>query len=89
MPTPGRGKDVEDIEILVIILNAPDPVVTSNEVAEQADISRQGAHDRLQQLEDRGLIQSVMKGARLWWLTDEGVAHIGAEAAQSVDSGGS
>jgi len=86
MPSPGRGKDVEDIEILVIILNASDPVVTSNEVAEQADISRQGAHDRLQQLEDRGLIQSVMKGARLWWLTDEGLAHIGTEATQSGDS---
>jgi len=86
MPTPGRDKDVEDIEILVIILNAPDPVVTSNEVAEQADISRQGAHDRLQQLDEAGLIQSVMKGARLWWLTDEGLAHIGIEAAQSGDS---
>jgi len=89
MPTPGRSKDIEDIEILVIILNAPDPVVTSNDVAEQADISRQGAHDRLQQLEDRGLIQSVMKGARLWWLTDEGLTHIGSEAAQSADSGDS
>jgi len=89
MPTPGRGKDIEDIEILAIILNAPDPVVTSNEVAEQAGISRQGAHNRLQQLEEAGLIQSVMKGARLWWLTDEGLAHIGSAAAQSGVSGDS
>jgi predicted ArsR family transcriptional regulator len=86
MPTPGREKDVEDIEILVIILNAPDPVATATEVADGCGISRQGAHNRLQQLEEQGLVQSVMKGARLWWLTDEGLARIGAEAAQSGDS---
>jgi predicted transcriptional regulator len=85
MTSPGRKKDVSDIQILAAVLASPDPVATSSEVGDQVDISRQGAHKRLQDLEERGLLQSVKKGTRLWWLTDEGLLRIGNEA-QNPDS---
>jgi len=88
-PTPGRGRDVSDIELLAAVLSAPDPVATAAEVGEAVGISRQGADKRLRALEEQGLVQSVKKGSRLWWLTDEGLQRLGAAAAQSDASPGS
>jgi len=89
MDKPGRKKEVPDMQILVAVLHAPAPAATAVEVGEAVDISRQGAHKRLAELEERGLVQSVKKGSRLWWLTDEGLAHIGDKAAQSDADPGS
>jgi predicted transcriptional regulator len=85
MTSSGRKKDVSDIQILAAVLASPDPVATSGEVGEQVGITRQGAHTRLQDLEDQALVESVKKGTRLWWLTDAGLDRIGDEAIQ--DSG--
>jgi|APHM01.1.fsa_nt_gi hypothetical protein len=89
MTTPGRDKDVSDAEMLVAILHAPDPVATAAEVGDAVGISRQGADKRLRQLAEQGLVNSVKKGSRLWWLSDEGLAHIGDKAAQSDSDGAS
>lgn len=88
-PSPGRGRDVSDVELLAAVLGAPDPVATAGEVGDAVGISRQGADKRLRALEEQGLMQSVKKGSRLWWLTDDGLQQLGAAAAQSDASPGS
>jgi len=87
--TPGRGRDVSDVELLAAVLAAPDPVATAGEIGDAVGISRQGADKRLRALEEAepALVQSVKKGSRLWWLTDAGLQRLGAAAAQSDGSG--
>lgn len=71
---PGRKPEVSDDELLRAFLLAADPVLTASEVAARVDMTRQGAHRRLQQLERDGLIRSKKVGAKavVWWLSDEG-----------------
>ena len=79
----GRDKEVADVEFLLAFLADPAPVMTAAEIGEQVGITRQGAHSRLESLEQRGLVASAMKAsARVWWLTEAG-ARQAATAAQS------
>jgi len=82
----GRDKEVADVEFLLVFLADPAPVLTAAEIGEQIGITRQGAHSRLESLEQRGFVDSAMKAsARVWWLTEEG----GRKAATDVQSPGS
>jgi DNA-binding IclR family transcriptional regulator len=84
----GRDKEVEDVAFLLAFLADPTPVLTAAEISEQVGMTRQGAHARLESLEEKGLVGSAMKAsARVWWLTEEG----GRKAATDVqpDSDGS
>ncbi|WP_225935466.1 helix-turn-helix domain-containing protein [Halobaculum magnesiiphilum] len=71
---PGPKPDVPDQEVLRMIASAPDPVVTSSELAEALDMSQQGAYNRLSSLEENGFVRSRKVGAsaRVWWITDTG-----------------
>lgn len=71
---PGPKPDVPDSELLRLIASAPDPVVTSTELAEALDMSQQGAYNRLRSLEEDGYVRSRKVGAsaRVWWITDVG-----------------
>jgi len=44
--TPGRGRDVSDVELLAAVLAAPDPVATAGEIGDAVGISRQGPRGR-------------------------------------------
>jgi hypothetical protein len=82
----GRDKQTPDVDFLLAFLADPAPVLTAAEMGEQVDMTRQGAHARLEELQARGLVASDMKsGSRVWWLTSEGGRHA-ATAAQSSDS---
>lgn len=62
-----------DEEILQIFADNSDPALTTSEVAEKLQMSQQGAYSRLEDLVDRGLIDTKMFGqGRGWWLTDDG-----------------
>lgn len=70
----GREPTISDAEIIREIAVAPDPIVTSVELAEEIDMTQQGAYSRLESLEDKGLVRSKKVGsrARVWWMTDSG-----------------
>jgi len=79
----GRDKEVADVEFLLVFLADPAPVLTAAEIGERVGMTRQGAHSRLESLEQRGLVDSAMKAsARVWWLTEKG----GRKAATDVQS---
>jgi predicted transcriptional regulator len=64
---------VADTDILEALALSPDPVLVASEVAEEVDLTRQGVFNRLQELEEAGLVNSAMKAsARVWWITPEG-----------------
>jgi len=82
----GRDKKVSDVQFLLAFLADPAPVMTAAEVGDQVGMTRQGAHSRLESLEQRGLVDSAMKAsARVWWLTEAG-GRKAARDAQSADS---
>ncbi|RLM83846.1 ArsR family transcriptional regulator [Halobellus sp. Atlit-38R] len=69
----GRKRQVNDSDILRVFALSPDPVLVASEVAEEIDMTRQGAFNRLQKLEEEGFVKSAMKSsARVWWITPEG-----------------
>lgn len=80
IPTLDRGEGVRDIElppervqeILDVFRAASDPVLTTSEVAENFSISHRGVRDRLQKLEEEGVLESKKVGARgmVWWYPD-------------------
>ena len=66
---PGRPTDISDEEILAVFRSSSDPVLTTKEVASQFDITHRGVRDRLEKLDDQGVIESKKVGARakVWW----------------------
>jgi len=73
MPDPGRKPTVSDVEILREFALCPDPFMHATELTETLDLSRQGVHNRLETLQEKGYLDSKMTGGtRNWWLTDDG-----------------
>ena len=70
----GRDKTVGDERFLQILLEADDPVLGTTEIADIVGFSTNtGAQNRLDELEDRGLVGSKRIGNGLaWWITDRG-----------------
>ncbi|GAB6879348.1 hypothetical protein JCM17823_16220 [Halorubrum gandharaense] len=70
---PGRKPTVSDEEILAVFVNAEDPVLMADEVAESLPIGRRAVYNRLRSLEDQGVLQSKKTGARstVWWYPGE------------------
>jgi len=66
---PGRKPMVSDEEILAVFENADDPVLMATEVAEPLPIGRRAVYNRLQSLEEDGILKSKKTGARstIWW----------------------
>lgn len=69
----GRPPETSDVDILELFISSGDPVLFTTEVAEQIDITQQGAFHRLQQLEEKGYLDTKStSNARIWWITHAG-----------------
>jgi len=66
---PGRKPTVSDEEILAVFEKSDDPVLMATEVAEPLPIGRRAVYNRLQSLEEGGVLKSKKTGARstIWW----------------------
>lgn len=67
----GRKPRASDEDILSVLRNADDPVLSTAEIADQLPIKRRSTLDRLRGLEEQGLVQSKQIGGRntVWWLS--------------------
>lgn len=61
-------------EIYAVLEKADDPVLSTVEVAEGADCSREGAYQKLTDLEAAGRVKKKKVGARavVWWPLETG-----------------
>jgi len=68
----GRKPRVTDNEILDVLREHSDPVLSTAEVADRLPIKRRGMLNRLRHLEDEGKVHSKQIGGRntVWWLSD-------------------
>lgn len=66
---PGRTPDISDEEILNVFRSSSEPVLTTSEVAANFEITHRGVRDRLEKLEEKGVLESKKVGARaiVWW----------------------
>lgn len=66
---PGRRPEVSDKEILAVFRSSSDPVLTTKEVASEFELTHRGVRDRLEKLDEQGVLESKKVGARakIWW----------------------
>jgi len=69
----GRKPRVTDDEILAVLRDHSDPVLSTAEIADRLPIKRRGTLNRLRELEEEGAVVSKQIGGRntVWWLTRE------------------
>lgn len=66
----GRKPRVTDDELLDVLRESSDPVLSTAEVADQVPIKRRGVLNRLRALEEEGAVRSKRIGGRntVWWV---------------------
>ena len=66
---PGRTPDISDEEILDVFRSSSEPVLSTSEVAANFEITHRGVRDRLEKLEEKGVLESKKVGAKaiVWW----------------------
>lgn len=77
------GRYVETValdDVLTVFERVDGPVVTSSDVAETLDCSRETARRKLGELGDRGLLEGRETAGRVvWWRAEEPVRHVDPE----------
>ena len=65
-----RSKSISDEEILALFDEHDAPYMTAKEVADKVGMSRQGMHNRLEELADNGELENKNTGRTVgWWIT--------------------
>jgi len=69
---PGRKPRVSDEEILQVLREADDPVLSTAEVTERISIQRSATYKRLTTLRENGELAGKDIGGRntIWWIPD-------------------
>jgi predicted ArsR family transcriptional regulator len=65
--------EVSDADILTVFLESENQVLTAKQVAGEVSIGRKAVLERLQRLEERGVLERMEVGARavVWWPVDD------------------
>ena len=70
---PGPDPTVPDEEFLRTLALAYKPALSTTEIADRVDLSRQAVTNRMEQLEQYRFVESGKFGSTTaWWLTDDG-----------------
>ena len=72
-----RNTRVPDEDILSVLREADDPVLSTAEVADRLPIERRSTLNRLRSLEEQELVESKQIGGRntVWWLSSPDSGH--------------
>lgn len=70
---PGRKPRVTDEEVLTVLRETGDPVLSTAEVAEELPIQRRATLTRLQRLAENDVLARKRTGGRntIWWLAND------------------
>ncbi|WP_276260641.1 helix-turn-helix domain-containing protein [Haloglomus litoreum] len=72
--TRGPEPEITDIDILRHFVVSPDPAFVASEIAEELDVTTEGARHQMNNLVDRGLLSRKKPGQRtvIYWVTSAG-----------------
>jgi len=80
----GPNRSVSNMQILRVIRNDFRPVLGTVDIADEIEMSQQGAIKRLSELKKDGHLHSDKIGqARIWWLTDKGRRHLSEHGSEA------
>jgi predicted transcriptional regulator len=70
---PGPKPSVTDDELIALLREVDDPVLSTAEVTERVSLSRRSVYDRLASLRDDGKLNGKQIGGKntVWWIPDE------------------
>jgi predicted transcriptional regulator len=70
----GPDPDITDIDILKIFVGSREPAFVPSEIADDLDVTTEGARHQMEKLVERGLLGKKKPGQRtvLYWITDDG-----------------
>lgn len=83
--TNGPDPEITDIEILRVFALSSDAAFIASEIADELDVTTEGARHQMNNLVERGLLRKKKPGQRtvLYWITNSGVDYY----ADNSDSG--
>lgn len=70
----GPDPEIKAVDILRIFLSSTDPAFVPAEIADELDVTTEGARHQMNRLVDEGLLERKKPGPRtvLYWITEEG-----------------
>lgn len=82
---PGPDPEITAVDILAVFVNSPEPAFVASEVADELDVTLQGARHQMENLVDDGYLKRKKPGRStvLYWLTPEGHAYYQEKQQQS------
>jgi len=71
MSTAAEHADVP-ADLASVFVKRNEPVLTATDIADELDITQQGAHAKLQRAHKQGIVKKKTVGARavVWWIPD-------------------
>jgi len=80
----GPDPEIDELAILREFIVSPEPAFVVQEIADELDVTAEGARHQMSQLVERGLLKRKKPGERtvLYWVTDAGQRYY-AERADS------
>lgn len=74
----GPDPAVSSREILLFMVQSPDPAFTAKEIGDEFDKTRQWGHQQLQKVESSGYVSSKNPGgnSRFYWVTEGGKQYL-------------
>lgn len=71
MGKPGPDPKVNDHEIIQAIMDVDEPVASTRDIASRIDLSNVQIRERLNKLEEKGILQSKPVGnSSAWWVAN-------------------
>lgn len=70
----GPDPEIKAVDVLRIFLSSTDPAFVPAEIADELDVTTEGARHQMNRLVDEGLLERKKPGPRtvLYWITDDG-----------------
>jgi len=70
----GPDPEIEAVDILRAFLSSSDPAFVPAEIADELDVTPEGARHQMNRLVEEGLLEKKKPGKRtvLYWITDAG-----------------
>jgi predicted transcriptional regulator len=72
--TRGPDPEIQTLDILTVFALSTDPAFVPAEIADQLDVTTEGARHRMETLVQQGYLERKKPGQRtvLYWVTDDG-----------------
>lgn len=86
--TRGPDPEISAVDIIEIFALSTDPAFVPAEVADELDVTSEGARHQMNNLVEKGYLKRKKPGSRtvMYWVTDEGIEYYATETGSDSSS---